>query len=121
AHDPRIHAVVPLRRGEGVRSFAQRLRALEPDAVLDLHGKIRSRALRTLVGVRPWITWRKRDWRDNLPVRMALRPYHAEMLIAERFHRAVVALVGRPLPPGRLGYHVPQAMREEGAALLARA
>src|SRR5207248_3364956 len=70
----------------------------------DLHAKIRSRILRALLpGVRK-VVWHKRDFRDTLPVKLALRPYHASMLFADRYHAAVEELVGRPLPKGKLQY-----------------
>jgi len=50
------------------------------------------------------VVWHKRDFRDTLPVKLALRPYHASMLFADRYHAAVEELVGRPLPKGKLQY-----------------
>lgn len=103
-HNPNVDAVVPLRAGEGPLSYARRLRAEQPTVVLDLHGKIRSRILRALIpGVRK-IIWHKRDFRDTLPVKLALRPYRSSMLFSDRYHAAVEELVGRELPRGRLQY-----------------
>lgn len=103
-HNPHVDLVLPLRAGEGPLSYARRLRAVEPSVVLDLHGKIRSRVLRLLMPRVPSVVWHKRDFRDTLPVKLALRPYHASMLFADRYHAAVEELVGRPLPRGRLQY-----------------
>ena len=103
-HNPAVDEVVALRPGEGPLSYARRLRAVKPTAVLDLHGKIRSKILRALIpGVRK-VVWHKRDFRDTLPVKLALRPYHASMLFCDRYHKAVEELVGRALPHGRLRY-----------------
>ena len=103
-HNPDVDEVIALREGEGPLSYARRLRAVQPTAVLDLHGKIRSRILRGLLpGVRK-VVWQKRDFRDTLPVKLALRPYHASMLFADRYHAAVEELVGRSLPKGKLQY-----------------
>ena len=103
-HSPDVDEVIALRAGEGPLSYARRLRATRPGAVLDLHGKIRSKILRALIpGVRK-VVWHKRDFRDTLPVKLALRPYHASMLFADRYHAAVEELVGRELPKGRLRY-----------------
>ena len=104
AHNPNVDEVIALRDGEGPLAYARRLRAAHPTAVLDLHGKIRSRILRALLpGVRK-VMWHKRDFRDTLPVKLALRPYHASMLFADRYHAAVEELVGRTLPKGKLQY-----------------
>jgi heptosyltransferase-2 len=103
-HNPNVDEVIGLREGEGALAYARRLRATRPSAVLDLHGKIRSRILRALLpGVRK-VVWHKRDFRDTLPVKLALRPYHASMLFADRYHAAVEELVGRALPKGKLQY-----------------
>ena len=103
-HNPSVDEVVALRPGEGPLSYARRLRAAQPTVVLDLHGKIRSKILRALIpGVRK-VVWHKRDFRDTLPVKLGLRPYHASMLFADRYHAAVEELVGRALPRGRLRY-----------------
>ena len=104
AHNPNVDEVIALKDGEGPLAYARRLRAARPSAVLDLHGKIRSRILRALLpGVRK-VVWHKRDFRDTLPVKLALRPYHASMLFADRYHAAVEELVGRTLPKGKLQY-----------------
>ncbi len=104
AHNPNVSEVVALREGEGPLRYARRLRALQPSVVLDLHGKIRSIVLRALLPSVPRVVWHKRDFRDTLPVKLALRPYHSSMLFADRYHAAVEQLVGRKLPKGRLQY-----------------
>ena len=103
-HNPNVDEVIALREGEGPLSYARRLRAARPSAVLDLHGKIRSRILRALLPGIPKVVWHKRDFRDTLPVKLALRPYHASMPFADRYHAAVEQLVGRSLPRGKLQY-----------------
>ena len=121
-HNPHVDEVIPLRPGEGPFSYARRLREARPTAVLDLHGKIRSRILRALLPRVPKVVWHKRDFRDTLPVKLALRPYHASMLFADRYHAAVEELVGRKLPRGKLQYFLgpgdlaaaDEALREAG-------
>ena len=103
-HNPDVDDVIALRDGEGPLSYVRRLRAVQPTVVLDLHAKIRSRILRALLPDVPKVVWHKRDFRDTLPVKLALRPYHASMLFADRYHAAVEELVGRPLPKGKLQY-----------------
>ena len=103
-HNPNIDEVIALRDGEGPFSYASRLRAARPGVVLDLHGKIRSWILRALLPGVPKVVWHKRDFRDTLPVKLALRPYRASMLFADRYHAAVEEVVGRALPKGKLQY-----------------
>ena len=90
------------------------------DVVLDLHGKIRSRILRALMPGVPKVVWHKRDFRDTLPVKLALRPYKSSMLFADRYHAAVEELVGRELPRGRLQYFLgPDDVAEADRAMRA--
>jgi heptosyltransferase-2 len=119
-HNPNVDEVIALRPGEGPLSYSRRLRAARPTAVLDLHGKVRSKILRALIpGVRK-VVWTKRDFRDTLPVKLALRPYRASMLFADRYHAAVEELVGKKLPRGRLQYFLgPDDVAAADAALRA--
>ena len=117
-HNPHVNEVISLREREGPLSYARRLRELRPTDVLDLHGKIRSKILRALLpGVRK-VVWHKRDFRDTLPVKLALRPYRASMLFADRYHAAVEELVGRKLPHGKLQYFLGPRDREAADAVL---
>ena len=106
-HNPAVASVVGLREREGALRLAARLRqeveGAQSVAVLDLHGKLRSRLLRALFP-RSWrrVVWEKRDWRDTLPVKLGLRPWRSERLFCDRYHAAVEMLVGRRLPRGRL-------------------
>jgi heptosyltransferase-2 len=119
-HNPNVDEVVALRAGEGPLGYSRRLRAVKPTVVLDLHGKIRSKILRALLpGVRK-VVWHKRDFRDTLPVKLGLRPYHASMLFADRYHAAVEQVVGRKLPRGRLRYFLgPEDVAEADRAMRA--
>jgi len=119
-HNPNVDDVIALRDGEGLFSYARRLRATRPSVVLDLHGKIRSRIVRALLPGVPKVVWHKRDFRDTLPVKLALRPYHASMLFADRYHAAVEQMVGRELPKGKLEYFLgPDDLAVADAALRA--
>jgi heptosyltransferase-2 len=101
-HNPNVDEVVPLAQGESPFSLGRRLRERRVGAVLDLHNKIRSKLVRAAFPNVPWVVWHKRDFRDTLPVKLALRPYHASMLFTHRYHAAVEELVGRKLEHGRL-------------------
>jgi heptosyltransferase-2 len=105
-HNPDVSEIVALKNGEGPWSFSQRLKKLlagKRVVLLDLHGKIRSRLLRALLP-RDWrrVVWTKREFGDTIPVKLALRPYRATMLFADRYHAAVEEAVGRKLPRGEL-------------------
>jgi heptosyltransferase-2 len=103
-HNPHVNEVIPLAEDEGPWHFSQRLKIEPPSAILDLHNKIRSKLLRGLLPGEPRSVWHKRDWSEVLPVKLALRPYHASMPFADRYHLAVESLVGEKLPRGRLRY-----------------
>ena len=117
-HNPNVDEVLELRPGEGPISFAGRIRRQRPGAVLDLHNKIRSKLLRWQLRGVPAVVWRKRDFRDTLPVKLALRPYRASMRFTDRYHAAVVELVGRELPRGRLQYFLGPRDRDAADAVL---
>jgi heptosyltransferase II len=106
ASRPDVDHVIGLSPGESVLAFARRLAAEKPDCILDLHATTRTRLLRLLVPAGRKVVWKKRPWRDNLPVRLGLRPYRAQGTIAARYRAAVEVLVGRALPPGELRYYV---------------
>lgn len=117
-HNPNVDAVVELAEDEGPLRFARRLREQRPSAILDLHNQIRSKLLRWQLRDVPAAVWRKRELRDTLPVKLALRPYRASMHIADRYHAAVEALVGRSLPHGKLRYFLGPGDREAADAVL---
>jgi ADP-heptose:LPS heptosyltransferase len=104
AHNPHIDEVVSLNPGDSLLSFSRRLRALHYDALLDLHGKIRSRLLHALLPRTPRVIWHKRDFSETIAVKLGFRTYRAPMHLADRYHSAVEQLVGRPLERGELRY-----------------
>ncbi len=108
AHHPAVHAVVPVPPGLSLRDTAATLRGFAPTALLDLHGKFQARALAVMLGVSRHVTWHKRPLLDTVLVKLRLRPYHAKKHISARYHDAVEALVGQPVPRGRLALHLAQ-------------
>jgi heptosyltransferase-2 len=123
AGNPDLAEVVPLEEGEGPLAYALRLRrhlaGVERVAVLDLHGKLRSVLLRALL---PWrwrtVVWRRRPLVETLGVKLRLRPARVGVRFADRYHAAAEALVGRPLPRGRLRAFVNPADLERARGLL---
>ena len=117
-HNPSVDEVVGLHRGEGAFAFARRLRATRPGVILDLHNKIRSKILRWQLREVPAVVWHKRDFRDTLPVKLALRPYRASMRLSDRYHAAVEELVGRELARGKLRYFLGPSDRDAADSVL---
>ncbi len=120
-HDPHVSHVVALEKGESLWRYAARLRALEPGAILDIHGKLRSKLLRLLLPGLPRVVWTKRRFGSGVPVRLGLTPYDPKMMLSDRFHAAVEKLVGRTLPRGELRYWVGPEEQAEADRLLADA
>jgi heptosyltransferase-2 len=117
-NNPNVDELLELRPGEGALRFARRLRERRPGAILDLHDTIRSKLVRFWLRNVPAVVWRKRELRDTLPVKLALRPYRASMRFADRYHAAVEDLVGRELPRGQLGYFLGPRDRDAADAIL---
>lgn len=118
-YNPHVHQVMSLEADESVWDFRRRLEAFRPQALLDLHGKLRSRILSGLVPRARRASWRKRSVSQTLAVRLRLRPYQSEMRVADRYHLGVEELVGKALPPGELKYHVPAEVDAEVHRILA--
>jgi ADP-heptose:LPS heptosyltransferase len=106
ANNPHVHQVVSLGADESLLSFSRRLRALRYGALLDLHGKIRSRLLRVLLPRTPRVIWHKRELSETLAVKLGFRTYKSRMPLADRYHLAVERLVGRGLQKGELRYYL---------------
>ena len=95
ADNPHLSDVVTLEPSESVRHLAARLEALGPSHGLDLHGSLRSRALRLLVSCR-WAGYRKRKLARALLIATKLDAYGARAPVAERYFEAARALDTRP-------------------------
>lgn len=116
--NPHVHAVVGLEPHESVWAYRRRLQACMPEAVLDLHGKARGAILRWLLRGTRQARWHKRSWQETLAVRFGGARYAAQQPIAQRYHAAVEALVGRSLPPEPLRYFVSDADLHQARTLL---
>ena len=97
ADNPHLTQVVALEPDEPVRHLARRLRALTPAPThgLDLHGSLRSLALRALVRCR-WSGYRKRKLARTALIAAKLDLYRARAPVAERYFEAARALDLRP-------------------------
>ena len=112
-YHPNVHAVEVLRPDDRFWTYLKRLRAYRFDAVLDLHGKIRSCLLVLLLGVARHVRWHKRTWALSVRVRLLHRPFRHPTRMALRYHQAVESLVGHVLPESPMQcFLAPHAQRE---------
>ena len=126
SHDPNLTATVALGVGEGAMAYASRLRealaGASNVAVLDLHGKLFSLALRALLPFAwPVVVWHKRDVADTIGVALGTRTWRSDRLHADRYHLAMEVLVGQALPRGALRVWVDPTDDERAGTLLAEA
>ncbi|MBI1966457.1 MAG: glycosyltransferase family 9 protein, partial [Gemmatimonadetes bacterium] len=116
ADNPHVSQVLALEPGEPVRHLAARLRLLAPTYGLDLHGSVRSRALRLLVGCR-WAGYRKRKLARTLLISTKLDLYGHHVPVPERYFAAARQLDVRP-DGGPPEFHLGAGARERVARWL---
>ncbi len=96
ADNPHLTRVETLAPGEPLRALARRLTALDPTRGLDLHGSLRSRALRLLVPC-PWRGYSKRKLARGMLVSTKIDLYgRVPPPVAERYFEAASGLDVRP-------------------------
>ena len=117
ADHPHVEQVFALEPHEPIAHFATRLRAWKPDYALDLHGSLRSRALRVLLRCR-WSGYAKRKLPRTLLIATKLDLYGNALPVAERYFEAARRLDVRP-DSGPPEFHLGERARERVAAWLA--
>lgn len=115
--NPHLSRVVALEAHEPVHHLAARLRALAPTHGLDLHGSLRSIALRALVPGR-WAGYRKRKAARTMLIATKLDLYRDAVPVAERYFEAARLLDVRP-DGGPPEFHLGNGARERVGAWLA--
>lgn len=117
ADHPLLDQVFALEPHEPIAHFAQRLRAWKPDYGLDLHGSVRSRALRVLLSCR-WSGYAKRKLPRTVLIATKLDWYRDAPPVAERYFEAARRLDVTPdaHPPD---FHLGARARERVATWLA--
>jgi len=95
ADNPHLTQVLALEPDEPLAHLARRLRALHPTHGLDLHGSLRSTALRLLVRCR-WSGYAKRKLPRTLLVATKLDLYRGRLPVAERYFEAARRLDVHP-------------------------
>jgi heptosyltransferase-2 len=93
---PDLDGVLPL-LGDGVGGLLGRCRAAGVDAVLDLHGNLRSRALGWRLG-RPLQRWRSQGLKRRLRVSLPQLRLREPAPVIHRYVEAAAALLGEAAP-----------------------
>lgn len=117
ADNPHVAEVVALEPDEPIRHLARRLSAFGPTHGLDLHGNLRSAALRLLVRCR-WSGYRKRKMARTLLISTKLDLYRGRVPVAERYFEAARRLDTRP-DGGPPEFHLGSGARERVGQWLA--
>jgi lipopolysaccharide heptosyltransferase II len=87
SHNPYVSEVLGIAPGEGLRAMADRIRSVRYTHLLDLHGNLRSQALRRLAPG-PWRSYAKRWLARTLLITVKRDTYRAEIPVAERYFEA---------------------------------
>jgi len=95
ADNPHITRVVALEPDEPITGLARRVRALDPTHGLDLHGSLRSTALRLLVRCR-WSGYSKRKIARTTLIATKIDVYGTHLPVPERYFEAARALDVHP-------------------------
>ncbi len=89
--NPHLTRVIELEPHERITDLARRLRALGPTHGLDLHGSVRSQALRWLVPC-PWSGYSKRKLARTTLIATKINIYGKQVPVPERYFEAARAL-----------------------------
>jgi heptosyltransferase-2 len=95
ADNPHLSQVVALEPDEPLTRLVRHLRGLQPTHGLDLHGSLRSAALRALVRCR-WSGYAKRKFARTFLIATKLDVYRDHVPVAERYFEAARSLDVRP-------------------------
>jgi heptosyltransferase-2 len=100
ADNPHVAGVVTLVPGQSLTDVARRLRRLGPTLGLDLHGSLRSRALRLLVPC-SWTGYSKRKIARTALIAAKINIYGEPVSVAERYFEAARGAALDVSPDGR--------------------
>jgi heptosyltransferase-2 len=90
-----VSEVLSVAPGEGIRAIAERIRSVRYTHLLDLHGNLRSYALRRLAPG-PWRSYAKRRLERAILITVKRDIYGGEIPIAERYFEAAAELDVQP-------------------------
>lgn len=91
SHNPHVSEVLGVTRGDGIRAIAERVRGVRYTHLLDLHGSLRSHALRRLAPG-PWHSYGKRRVERAVLITVKRDIYRDDAPIAERYFEAAEGL-----------------------------
>lgn len=95
SHNPYVNEVLGIAPDEGIRDVARRIHGVRYTHLLDLHGNLRSHALRRLAPG-PWRSYAKRRLERALLITVKRDVYGGETPVAERYFEAATALEVEP-------------------------
>ena len=95
SHNPYVSEVLSVAPGERLLAVAERVRAVRYTHLLDLHGSLRTQALRMLAPG-PWRTYAKRRLERALLVTAKRNTYRDDVPVAERYFEAASDLGVEP-------------------------
>jgi heptosyltransferase-2 len=95
SRNPHVSEVLSVAPDEGIRAIAERIRSVNYTHLLDLHGNLRSHALRRLAPG-PWRSYGKRWVERALLITIKRDIYGAQVPIAERYFEAAAELDVHP-------------------------
>jgi heptosyltransferase-2 len=95
SHNPHVSEVLSIAPDEGVLAMADRIRSVRYTHLLDLHGNLRSHALRRLAPG-PWRSYGKRRLERALLITVKRDLYGVEIPIPERYFEAATELGVQP-------------------------
>jgi heptosyltransferase-2 len=95
SHNPNVSEVIGIPPGEGIRAIAARIRGVRYSDLLDLHGSLRSQALRRLAPG-PWQTYAKQWLQRTILITTKRDTYHVETPVPERYFEAARGLDVEP-------------------------
>lgn len=96
AANPHLDDVIALAPGQSLGDLARRLRALSPTHALDLHGSLRSSALRLLVPGARWSGYSKRKIARRTLIATKIDVYGTHVPVAERYFEAARRIDVKP-------------------------
>lgn len=95
SHNPHVSEVLGVAPGEGILAIAERIRGVRYSHLLDLHGNLRSHALRRLAPG-PWRSYGKRRVQRALLIAAKRDARGGEVPVAERYFEAAGELEVEP-------------------------
>lgn len=117
--NPRINDVIVFKPGQHLEELAAELRKRDFTHILDLHGSLRSRALRFLVPGPKWSGYRNHRVAREILIRYKKNTYPRDIPVPERYFDAARALDVRPDGEAPEFFLSPASREEAGAWLLA--